>query len=98
MTDETMSDFAKGLLEAAKEAAAHMRGEETGVVVHHVPDPRAIREHANLTQAEMAPLLGLSLSGYRKLEQGQRSLSGPASVLLRVLEKEPEAVRRALSV
>jgi len=44
----------------------------------------------------MAPLLGMSLSGYRKWEQGQRRLSGPAASLLRVIEREPEAVKRAL--
>jgi putative transcriptional regulator len=44
----------------------------------------------------MAPLMGMSLSGYRKWEQGQRRLSGPAVSLLRLIEKEPEAVKRAL--
>ena len=56
-----------------------------------------MRTHARLTQAEMAPLMGMSLSGYRKWEQGQRRVSGPAATLLRVIEKEPEAVRRALA-
>ena len=37
------------------------------------------------------------MSGYRKWEQGTRRVSGPAATLLRVIEKEPEAVRRALS-
>jgi putative transcriptional regulator len=44
----------------------------------------------------MAPLMGMSLSGYRKWEQGTRSISGPAATLLRIIDKEPEAVRRAL--
>ena len=39
--------------------------------------PREVREHANLTQAQMAPLMGMSLSGYRKWEQGTRRVSGP---------------------
>ncbi len=50
-----------------------------------------------LTQAQMAPLMGMSLSGYRKWEQGQRRVSGPAAALLRVIEKEPGAVQRALA-
>jgi putative transcriptional regulator len=41
--------------------------------------------------------MGMSLSGYRKWEQGARRVSGPAATLLRVIQKEPEAVRRALS-
>ena len=64
----------------------------------HAPiDPRAIRAQAKLTQAQMAPLMGMSLSGYRKWEQGQRRVSGPAAALLQVIAKEPEAVRRALA-
>ena len=55
-----------------------------------------IRKEAMLTQAQMAPLMGMSLSGYRKWEQGTRRVSGPAATLLRIIEKEPEAVRRAL--
>jgi putative transcriptional regulator len=40
--------------------------------------------------------MGMSVSGYRKWEQGQRRVSGPAATLLRVIYKEHEAVRRAL--
>ena len=56
-----------------------------------------VRRQAKLTQAQMAPPMGMSLSGYRKREQGTRRVSGPAATLLRVIRKEPEAVRRALS-
>jgi putative transcriptional regulator len=65
--------------------------------VHTPVDPREIRTRAKLTQAQMAPLMGMSLSGYRKWEQGQRRVSGPAAALLRVIAKEPAAVRRALA-
>ncbi len=91
-----MSRLADDLIQAAGEAAAFMRGQREGSVEHHLPDPKAIRKRARLTQAEMAPLMGMSLSGYRKWEQGHREISGPALTLLRVLEREPEAVLRAL--
>ena len=45
----------------------------------------------------MAVALGTSPSGYRKWEQGQRRPSGAARTLLRVMDKEPEAVLRVLS-
>ena len=47
----------------------------------------------------MAVALGTSPSGYRKRkwEQGQRRPSGAARTLLRVMDKEPEAVLRVLS-
>lgn len=92
-----MTDLAKDLIEAAAESAAFLRGEETGAQSHSVPNPKEIRTIAGLTQEEMAPLLGMSLSGYRKIEQGKRAVSGPASVLLRVLEKSPDAVKSALA-
>jgi DNA-binding XRE family transcriptional regulator len=35
---------------------------------------KKFREQKNLTQEQMAELLGYSLFGYRKIEQGQRGL------------------------
>jgi len=83
------------LLKSLTEAVAHAEGRGGGIV-HEPPDPRAVRLKSKLTQAQMAPLLGMSLSGYRKWEQGQRRLSGPAASLLRIIDREPEAVKRAL--
>jgi putative transcriptional regulator len=40
--------------------------------------------------------MGMSVSGYRKWEQGKRSISGPAAALLRIIENEPDVVRRLL--
>jgi putative transcriptional regulator len=91
-----MSKFGEDLIAAMAEALAHAKGE--GEAVLHSPvDPREIRLRAKMTQAQMAPLMGMSLSGYRKWEQGQRRVSGPAAALLRVIEKEPQAVQRALA-
>jgi putative transcriptional regulator len=90
-----MSSFGDDLIQAMTEALAHAKGE--GPAIIHAPiAPREVREHAKLTQAQMAPLMGMSVSGYRKWEQGQRRVSGPAATLLRMIEKEPDAVRRAL--
>ena len=47
------------------------------------------------TQTQMASLMGMSLSGYRKWEQGRRRISGPAATLLRIIEHDPNAVLRA---
>lgn len=91
-----MSALGDDLIQAMGEALAHAKGK--GPAVLHEPiDPRQVRARANLTQAQMAPLMGMSVSGYRKWEQGQRRVSGPAAALLRVIEKEPDAVQRALA-
>ena len=90
-----MTVFGNNLIQALNEALAHAKGHGPAVV--HTPViPREIRRQAKLTQAQMAPLMGMSLSGYRKWEQGTRRVSGPAAILLQLIEKEPEAVRRAL--
>lgn len=90
-----MTAFGDDLIEAMGQALAHAKGE--GEATLHSPiAPRAVRKQANLTQAQMAPLMGMSLSGYRKWEQGQRRVSGPAAALLRLIQVEPEAVKRGL--
>lgn len=94
-TIEAMSTFGEDLIQSLNEALAHAKGEGPAMV--HAPvAPREVRKQAQLTQAQMAALMGMSLSGYRKWEQGTRRVSGPAATLLYVIEHEPNAVRRAL--
>jgi len=90
-----MSEFGDDLVRSLHEALAHAKGEGPAIV-HPAVSPREVREALRLTQAEMAPLLGMSPSGYRKWEQGARRVSGPAAALLEVIRKEPDAVKRAL--
>lgn len=90
-----MSTFSDDLIHSLTEAVAHAK-EQGPATVHEPIDPREVRKQVSLTQAQMAPLMGMSLSGYRKWEQGQRHVSGPAAMLLKVIEREPDAVRRAL--
>ena len=90
-----MSTFGDDLIQSLNEALAHAKGEGPAIL-HTVLTPHEVRKQANLMQAQMAPLMGMSLSGYRKWERGTRRVSGPVATLLRVLEREPEAVKRAL--
>ena len=92
-----MSKFGKDLIESMSEALAHAEGAATGVVDLEAIDAKSIRKSLQLTQEQMARMLGTSTSGYRKWEQGERQPSGAARTLLRVMEKEPEAVLRALT-
>ena len=90
-----MRKFGNDLIQSLGEAVAHAKGKGRAIV--HAPlDPSEVRKHAKLTQAQMAPLLGMSVSGYRKWEQGKRSISGPAAALLRIIDEEPEVVKRVL--
>ncbi len=90
-----MSAFGENLIQSLNEALAHSKGKGPAIV--HAPvAPREVRKQAKLTQAQMAFLMGMSLSGYRKWEQGTRRVSGPAATLLRIIENDPNTVRRAL--
>ena len=95
-----MSAFGDDLLQSMREALEHARGERDDLVEHRVEtdtlDPKTVRGRLALTQDQMALLMGMSVSGYRKWEQGQRNPGGAARTLLRVMEREPEAVKRAV--
>jgi putative transcriptional regulator len=60
-------------------------------------DVRAIREKMNLSQSEFAARFGFTAAAVRQWEQGRRYPHGPARVLLTIIDREPNAVRRALT-
>lgn len=67
--------------------------------VTHVPadvDVRAIRQGLELSQSAFAARFGFTVDAVRNWEQGRRRPEGPARVLLKVIEREPQAVTRAL--
>lgn len=96
-----MSELGKELIEGLTGAIQFMEGQTKGATIHRVKieaiDIKAIRKSLGLTQEKMAPLLGTSVSGFRKWEQGERQPSGAARTLLKVMDKEPESVMRALA-
>lgn len=97
-----MTKFGADLIQAMSETLAHAQGKDVpGIQIHTIGvgamDAKAIRKKLDLTQDEMAAVLGTSPSGYKKWEQGKRQPSGAARTLLRVMDREPEAVLRALS-
>ncbi len=57
---------------------------------------RKIRKKLKLTQAQFASKFGLPAATVRDWEQGRKP-EGPARVLLKIIEREPEAASRALS-
>ena len=90
-----MSTFGEDLIQSLNETLAHAKGEGPAIV--HAPiSPRDVRIQAKLTQTQMAALMGMSLSGFRKWEQGRRRVSGPAATLLRIIGHDPNAVRHAV--
>jgi putative transcriptional regulator len=93
-----MSRVGSRLIQAAQEAAAMARGETVqGGVLHMPPDVRAIRGRLKLTQPAFARRFGLPVGTVRDWEQGRAVPDQTARVLLRIIEREPEAVQRAVA-
>lgn len=94
-----MSGFDQ-IMEGLEEARAFVRGEDTGATVHvvDVPDVAALRHALGLSQVAFARTFDVSVGTLRGWEQGRRVPHGPARALLRVIAREPEAVRRALEL
>jgi putative transcriptional regulator len=49
-----------------------------------------------MSQDEFAAQFGISPATVRNWEQGRRQPEGPARVLLNIIEREPDVVKRAL--
>jgi putative transcriptional regulator len=64
--------------------------------VYWAPRVSAIRERMGLSQREFSKFVGVSVDTLQNWEQGRRQPSGPAAILLTVLERDAESVMRAL--
>lgn len=71
------------------------RGRATHVEVP-VLDVAALRNRLGLSQQEFAAYCKVSIRTIQNWEQGRRVPEGPARVLLTIIDREPQAVRRAL--
>jgi len=95
-----MSSAFDEIEEALQEAIAHTRGEPTGVTARQAVrvDVASIRARLGMSQAQFAEAFGFSRGTLQGWEQHRREPDGAAKVLLRVIEREPEAVLRALRI
>lgn len=97
-----MSKVSDGILRGLEQALAHAKGEaDPSLYRVHQPkilDVAAIRKKTGLTQEEFAQRLSIRVGTLRHWERGTHYPRGPARTLLKVIDKEPEAVERALRV
>jgi putative transcriptional regulator len=95
-----MSTVAGDIRQGLLEAIAYVKGEEdlSQYRVHYpkILDVRAIRKKTGMTQEAFAQRFGFSVNTLRHWEQGKRYPEGPARSYLKVIDKDPEAVMRAL--
>ena len=62
-----------------------------------VPDVQAIRERLSMSQATFATTIGGPVATVRNWEQRRTGIAPSARTLLRIMEREPAAVLRALA-
>ena len=53
---------------------------------------KSLRERTGLTHADFSQMIGVSIRTLQNWEQGRREPKGPAKALLRVVERNPQAV------
>lgn len=94
-----MSSAFTEILAGLEDAKAHAKSEPS-TVVEHVParlNVKAIREKTGMTPQRFCATLGISLDTLRSWEQGSTRPRGSARILLKVVDKNPQAVIQAIS-
>lgn len=98
MDDRT--ELGREIEEALKEGIAYRRGEvalETRILDPMPPERvKAIRKAVARSTAEFQRRFGVPAATMNNWEQGRRAPDLTARILLTVIERDPEAVRRAL--
>lgn len=61
-------------------------------------DPSRVRKRLKMSQAAFAHVFGVSVRTVQEWEQRRRHPAGAARTLLQVIDREPEAVRRAIGM
>lgn len=96
MNDKTnYNRIMAGLAEV--EAIVDGKAEPARVFVPADVDVKAIRARLGLSQSAFAARFGFSAAAVRDWEQSRRKPEATARVLLTVIDREPEAVQRALA-
>jgi len=95
MMSKAFEEISAGLDDAIK----HARGQSSKIVLHkpEAIDVRAIRQKTGMSQQRFCATFGISLGTLRHWEQGLRIPRGPARVLLKVVDHDPQAVIRVVA-
>jgi putative transcriptional regulator len=88
------------LMQGLTEALAFAQGKDVGATVYHVAVPTvdvaSIRAQTGLSQGAFARSIGVAKGTLLNWEHGRRRPTGPAQVLLAMIEKKPSLVAELL--
>ncbi len=98
MTKKAFNKIMAGL----KDAEAYLAGDKTRGVAHVIRvvddvDVRAIRARFKLSRVKFAAKFGLDPRALQDWEQKRRKPDRATRILFQVIDREPEAVERALA-
>lgn len=94
MKNEMFDDLVESITEAGKIKKGKAKPSRT---FEYAPvDIKRIRSKLDVSQAQFALMIGVSKATLQNWEQGRREPDGPAKALLRVVERQPQAVLQAL--
>ncbi len=86
----------ESIRQGLNEALEYSKGRVEGAVVHEIEIPEidvaSIREKTGLSQSEFAKSIGVAKGTLLNWEQGRRHPTGPAQVLLAMIDKRPGVV------
>lgn len=91
MEDELFQE----LMQSVREAGAIVRGEAqpTRTTTLSTPDVKPLRESLGLSQKEFSAALRVSEGTLRNWEQNRRQPTGPARVLLTLVQQQPSVLK-----
>ncbi len=97
-----MSIVGKSLLKGAQEALDYANGQKKGAKFHRIKVPKQvdvhhIRNHLKMSRKTFSNEFGFSLRTVEKWERGERVPEGPTRAYLKVIERNPMAVKKALA-
>jgi putative transcriptional regulator len=88
------------IMKGLNEALAFAKGKDVGAKVHQVEvgavDVAAIRARTGLSQGAFARSIGVAKGTLLNWEHGRRRPTGPAQILLAMIEKKPSLVSELL--
>ena len=99
LVDATTEEDIRKMIESDPDTAPDLSVDRDWrkVIAPYVPDVRALRRKLGLSQAQFASKFGFSVRTIQEWEQGRAIPDRPARILLRVIEKSPKTVERAVA-